>query len=92
MRARRTWIVLGAKHHHSNVEQLELELAALGRCIDVLEKSEVSPLDVEVLTAHALMLAEQIDEVRWLNPAKALAWLLEKEARKPAAQKVSGAA
>jgi hypothetical protein len=92
VRARRTWKVLGAKHHHSSTEQLELELAAFSRCIDVLEKAEVNPLDTEVLTAHTLALAEQIDEVRWSNPAKALAWLLERETRKPAARKVSGAA
>ncbi|WP_409190388.1 hypothetical protein [Bradyrhizobium sp. RDM4] len=91
VRAHRTWKVLGAKHHHST-EQLELELAAFSRCIDVLEKAEVNPLDIEVLTAHTLALAEQIDEARWSNPAKALAWLLERETRKPAARKVSGAA
>jgi hypothetical protein len=91
VRARRPWKVVGAKHHHSNVEQLQLDLAAINRCIHVLEKADVDPQDIEVLTVHALTLAEQIDEVRWLNPAKALGWLLEKETRKPAARKASGA-
>lgn len=91
MRAQRTWKVVGAKHHHSNIEQLQLDLAALNRCIDVLDKADVNPQDIEVLTAHALTLAEQIDEVRWSNPAKALGWLLEEEIHKPAARKDSGA-
>ncbi|MGO4505818.1 hypothetical protein AB4Z51_02280 [Bradyrhizobium sp. 2TAF36] len=91
MRARRPWKVVGAKHHHSNVEQLQLDLAAINRCIHVLEKADVDPQDIEVLTVHALTLAEKIDEVRWLNPAKALGWLLKKETRKPAARKASGA-
>ncbi|MEY9356255.1 hypothetical protein ABIG05_010694 [Bradyrhizobium japonicum] len=55
------------------------------------KRRDVNPQDIEVLTVHALTLAEQIDEVRWLNPAKALGWLLEKETRKPAARKASGA-
>ncbi|WP_136624232.1 hypothetical protein [Bradyrhizobium centrolobii] len=88
MRVQRTWKVVGAKH--SNIEQLQLELAAFNRCIDVLEKADANPQDIEVLTVHALTLAEQIDEVRWSNPAEALGWLLEKETR-PAARKVSGA-
>lgn len=91
VRARRPWKVVGAKHHHSSVEQLQLDLAAINRCIHVLEKADVDPQDIEVLTVHALTLAERIDEVRWLNPAKALGWLLEKETRKPAARKASGA-
>ena len=85
MRARRPWKVVGAKHHHSSVEQLQLDLAAINRCIHVLEKADVDPQDIEVLTVHALTLAEQIDEVRWSNPAKALGWLLEREIGKPAA-------
>jgi hypothetical protein len=84
MRAHRTWKILEAKHHRS-IKQLELEYAAFNRCIDVLEKAEGNPQDIEVLTAHALTLAEQIDEVRWSNPAKALGWLLESEIGKPAA-------
>jgi hypothetical protein len=91
MRAQRTWNGLGAKHHHSTIEQLQLDLAAFNRCIDVLEKADVDPRDIEVLTTHALTLAEQIDEVRWSNPAKALGWLLENETRKFAARKFSGA-
>jgi hypothetical protein len=91
VRARRTWNVLGAKQHHSTIEQLQLDLAAFNRCIDVLEKADVDPRDIEVLTTHALTLAEQIDEVRWSNPAKALGWLLENETRKFAARKFSGA-
>jgi hypothetical protein len=84
MRAHRTWKILKTKHHHS-VEQLELEFAAFNRCIEVLEKAEVNPRDIEVLTAHALALAERIDEGRWSNPAKALGWLLERETDKPIA-------
>jgi len=91
MRAHRAWKVLEAKHHRS-IKQLESEYAAINRCIDVLEQAEVNPQDIEVLTAHALTLAEQIDETRWSNPAKALGWLLERETGKPAARKVSGAA
>ncbi|WGD55438.1 hypothetical protein QA641_17090 [Bradyrhizobium sp. CB1650] len=91
MRAQRTWKVVGTKHHHSSIEQLQRELAAFNRCIDLLEKAGVNPQDLEVLTTHALTLAEEIDEVRWSNPAKALGWLLENETRTPAARKVSGA-
>lgn len=90
MRAHRTWKVAGAKHHHATIEQLQLDLAAFNRCIDVLEKADVNPQDIEVLTTHALTLAEEIDEVRWSNPAKALGWLLDNETRTPAARKVSG--
>ncbi|WP_143198247.1 hypothetical protein [Bradyrhizobium sp. AS23.2] len=91
MRARRTWKAVGAKHHYSSIGQLQLDLAAFNRCIDVLEKADANPQDIEVLTAHALTLAEQIDEVRWSNPAKALGWLLGNETSEPAARKVSGA-
>ena|SRR5689334_9585363 len=86
MRARRTWKILEAKPRHS-IKQLELEYGAFNRCIDVLEKAEVNPQDIEVLTAHALTLAEEIDEVRWSNPAKALGWLLEREIGQPALEK-----
>lgn len=82
---------MGAKHHHSSVEQLQLDLAAINRCIHVLEEADANPQDIEVLTVHALALAEQIDELRWSNPAKALGWLLEKETHRPAARKASGA-
>jgi hypothetical protein len=78
MRARRTWKVVGAGHNHSSIEQLQLDLAAFNRCIEVLEKADADPHDVGVLSAHALTLAERIDEVRWLNPAEALGWLFEK--------------
>jgi hypothetical protein len=43
-----------------------------------LEKADANPRDIEVLTTHALALAERIDEVRWSNPAEALSWLFEK--------------
>jgi hypothetical protein len=78
MRIRRTWKVVGTGHDHSSIEQLQLDLAALNRCIEVLEKADADPQDVGVLSAHALTLAERIDEVRWLNPAEALDWLFEK--------------
>jgi hypothetical protein len=51
--------------------------AAVNRCIEALEKADADPRDLEVLTTHALTLAERIDEMRWLNPAKALDWLFE---------------
>ena len=77
MRAqRKIWKVVGAKHP-SNIEQLQLDLAAINRCIEALEKADADPRDIEVLTTHALALAERIDEMRWLNPAKALDWLFE---------------
>lgn len=82
MRVRRTWKAVGAGHHHSTIEELQLELAALNRCIAALEKAEATPGDVEVVTAHALKLAERIDEVRWLNPAEALGWLFDNATRK----------
>lgn len=47
MRARRTWKVVGAGHHHSTIEELQLDLPALNRCIAALEKAEVDPGDVE---------------------------------------------
>ena len=79
MRAqRRTWKVLAASRREPNIEQLQLDLAAVNRCIEVLEKADADPHDVEVLTSHALTIAEQIDEVRWSNPAQALGWLFEK--------------
>ena len=90
MRAQRTWKVVGAKHHHSSIEQLQLDLAAFNRCIEALEKADANPQDIEVLAVHALTLGERIDETRWLNPAKALGWLLEREAGK-VAQEVPGA-
>ena len=78
MRAQRTWKVTGAEDHHVNIDRLQLDLAAVNRCIEVLEKAEADPHDIEVLSGHALTLAERIDEVRWLNPAEALGWLFEK--------------
>jgi transposase len=78
MRAQRsTWKVVGAGRRRSSIEQLQLDLAAVNRCIDVLEKAGANPQDIEVLTAHALTIAERIDEERWLNPAEALGWLFE---------------
>lgn len=78
MRAQRsTWKVVGAGRRRSSIEQLQLDLAAVNRCIDVLEKAGADPQDIEVLTAHALTIAERIDEERWLNPAEALGWLFE---------------
>jgi len=74
---RRIWKVVGAKQHPSNIEQLQLDLVAVNRCIEALEKADADPRDIEVLTTHALTLAERIDEMRWLNPAKALDWLFE---------------
>ncbi len=82
---------MGAKHHYASIGQLQLDLAAFNRCIDLLEKTDANPQDIEVLTAHALALAEQIDEVRWSNPARALGWLLGHETSEPVARKVSGA-
>jgi hypothetical protein len=80
MHLRRTWKVAGRTGNHSSVEKLQLDLAALNRCIWLLEKADASPQDLEVLTEHALTLAERIDEARWLKPAEALNWLLEKAA------------
>jgi hypothetical protein len=74
---RRIWKVVGAKQQPSNIEQLQLDLAAVNRCIEALEKADADPRDIEVLTTQALTLAERIDEMRWLNPAKALDWLFE---------------
>ncbi|MGV7217933.1 hypothetical protein [Bradyrhizobium sp. UFLA05-112] len=83
MRARRrAWKLLGANRHEPNVEQLQLDLAAFNRCVEALEKAGANPHDIEVLTTHALKLAEQIDEMRWSNPAEALGWLFEKATRK----------
>jgi hypothetical protein len=87
MRApRRTWKVVGAGTRHSSIEQLQLDLAAFNRCIEVLEKAGADPQDIEVLTAHALMIAERIDEERWLNPAEALGWLFESATRRIAGE------
>jgi hypothetical protein len=35
---RRIWKVVGAKQHPSNIEQLQLDLVAVNRCIEALEK------------------------------------------------------
>jgi hypothetical protein len=77
MRARRTWKVVGAQDHHASIDQLQLDLAAFNRSIEVLEKANANPRDIELLAAHALTLAERIDEMRWLNPVEALGWLFE---------------
>lgn len=74
MRAQRT---AGAEDHYASIEQLQLDLASLNRCIEALEKADADPHDIEVLSAHALAVAERIDEVRWLKPAEALGWLFE---------------
>jgi hypothetical protein len=78
MRAHRTWKVADAADHHASIEQLEFDLAAYNRCIEALEKTDANPHDIEVLAAHALTLAERIDQLRWLKPAEALNWLFEK--------------
>ena len=78
MRARRTWIVTKSEHHPASIDQLQLDLAAFNRCIGALEEADANPHDVEVLAAHALTLAERIDEARWSNPTEALGWLFEK--------------
>jgi hypothetical protein len=68
-----------------------MDLAAVNRCISALEEADANPRDIEVLTAHALTIAERVDEMRWSNPAKALEWLLENETGSAAALKISGA-
>jgi hypothetical protein len=62
----------------TSIDQLQLDLAGFNRCIEILEKADADPHDIELLTTHALMLAERIDEVRWSRPAEALGWLFEK--------------
>ena len=49
MRAQRIWKVVGAKHP-SNIKQLQLDLAAINQCIEVLEKADADPRGIEVLT------------------------------------------
>jgi hypothetical protein len=82
MRARRIWTLAKPKDHSASLDQLQLDLAAFNRCIGALEEANASPEDVEVLAAHALTLAERIDEVRWSNPSDALR-LLFQEATPP---------
>jgi hypothetical protein len=78
MRAQRTWKVMGAENHYASIEDLQLDLAALNRCIGVLEKADANASDIELLTDQALTLAERIDEARWSKPAEALGWLFGK--------------
>jgi hypothetical protein len=75
MRAQRTLKVVQTEDNHPGLDQLQLDLAAFNRCIEELEKANANPHDVELLAAHALTLAERIDEVRWSNPRDALGWL-----------------
>ena len=78
MRAQRTWGVVRIEDNHSSLDQLQLDLAAFNRCIEELKKANANPHDVELLVAHALTLAERIDEERWSNPRAALDWLFGK--------------
>jgi hypothetical protein len=81
MRAHRTWVV-GAENQYATIEDLQLELAALNRCIGVLKKTDANPDDIELLNDQALTLAERIDEARSSNPPEALGWLFERESLK----------
>lgn len=84
MCAQRIWKVAAVGDHHASIDQLQLDLAAFNRSIEVLENANANPYDIEVLIAHALTLAERIDEARWLNPAEALGWLFEQASGKVA--------
>ena len=82
MRAHRTWKVVGAENHSASIENLQLDLSAINRCIGVLKKTDANPDDIAMLADQALMLAERIDEARSSKPPEALAWLSERQTLK----------
>src|ERR1700712_733454 len=45
MRAHRTWKVVGAENHSPSIENLQLDLSAINRCIGVLKKTDANPDD-----------------------------------------------
>lgn len=78
MRVQRAGTTPRGEEHFTSIDQLQLDLDGFNRCIEILEKADADPHDIELLTTHALMLAERIDEVRWSRPAEALGWLFER--------------
>lgn len=91
MRARRGWRTVGLQVTEQGVQELELELAAVNRCIEQLEKTGTGSEDVQYLVAQALRLAERIDDARWSKPAEALNWLFGADSSKPAPCKLISA-
>jgi hypothetical protein len=75
MQAQRIWKPV---KNSAEIERLALELTALNKRIDELEKRHPDGLKIEALKASALMLARQIDELRCSRATDDLTSLLAK--------------
>jgi uncharacterized protein YydD (DUF2326 family) len=65
MRGQRVWKPVQPVKKSAEIERLRLELAALNRRIEELEKRHPEASKIEALRASALVLARQIDEIRY---------------------------
>jgi uncharacterized protein YydD (DUF2326 family) len=64
MRAQRTWEPDEQVNDDGEIERLCLQLAALNKRIDELERQHPEASKIDLLRAGALALARQIDEIR----------------------------
>jgi uncharacterized protein YydD (DUF2326 family) len=65
MRAQRVWKPVGPVNNNAEIEPLRLELAAFNERIEELEKQHPEASKIEALRVSALVLARQIDEIRY---------------------------
>jgi hypothetical protein len=78
MRAQRVWKPVGPVKNNAEIERLEIELAAVNKRIDELEKRHPDGLTIDALKASALALSRQIDELRCSSATDDLTSLLAK--------------
>jgi uncharacterized coiled-coil DUF342 family protein len=78
MKEQTTKRLFRASEHHAQIEQLYLELAEFNRRIAGLEKPQANTRTTEILKASAIVLAQQLDEVRCAVATENLASLLAK--------------
>jgi hypothetical protein len=78
MGAQRAWRSTGTDSYREEIERLQFELAAFNKRIVELEKgNDESPM-IDTLKATAIILSQQIDEVRCSVATERLADLLAK--------------
>jgi hypothetical protein len=64
MAAQRVWKTVGPAKSNVEIEHLRQELASFSKRIEELEKKHPDAPKIEALRASALVLAQQIDEIR----------------------------
>jgi hypothetical protein len=77
MRAQRAWRASGSDHQ-SQIDQLDLRLAALNNRIEESENVGAASSMMESLKASAIIIAREIDELRYSIATEPLACILRK--------------